>query len=127
MSVKGCGAYVAAVRGRAVRWARLAGVTGFLARRWLLAGVALAVIALVLAAPAFVLGGAPVLMLVLALTVGWFPGEDVIAGLRDRRVRRGQARAPVRVMSRPRAVPRESRLLICFSLANRPPPLLLQA
>jgi hypothetical protein len=102
-------------------------VNGFLARRWLLAGVAVTVVALALVAPVFLLGGAPVLVLVLALAAGWFPGEDVIAGLRDRRARHGRARVAVRVVARPRAVRRASRLLICFSLANRPPPPLLQA
>jgi hypothetical protein len=102
-------------------------VNGFLARRWLLAGVAVTVVALALVAPAFLLGGAPVLVLVLALAAGWFPGEDVIAGLRDRRARHGRTRVAVRVIARPPAVRRASRLLICFSLANRPPPPLLQA
>jgi 4-hydroxybenzoate polyprenyltransferase len=102
-------------------------VNELLARRWLLAGVVVVAVVLALVAPAFVLGGAPVLVLVLVLAVGWFPGEDAIAGLRDRRARHRRTRATVRVIARPRAVPRASRLLICFSLANRPPPLLLQA
>jgi hypothetical protein len=102
-------------------------VKGLLARRWLVAGVAVAVIALAFVAPTFLLGGAPVFLLVLALAGGWFPGEDAIAGLRDRRARHPRPRATVRVVARPRAVWRASRLLICFSLANRPPPLLPQA
>jgi hypothetical protein len=103
------------------------GVTGFLTRRGLLAGVVLLVIALALVVPAFVIGGAPVLMLVLALAAGWFPGEEVIARVRERRTRRRHTDAPARLIARPRAVWRASRLLICFSLANRPPPRLLHA
>jgi hypothetical protein len=102
-------------------------VKGSLAGRWLLAGVAVAVIALALIAPAFLLGAAPVLVLVLALAAGWFPGEDVIAGLRDRRGRHRRTRAAVSVIARPGVVRPASRILICFSLANRPPPLPLQA
>jgi hypothetical protein len=102
-------------------------VNGFLARRWLLASAAVAFVALVLVAPAFLLGAAPAFVLVLALAAGWFPGEDVIAGLRDRRARHGRPRATVQVIARPPALRRASRLLICFSLANRPPPPLLQA
>jgi hypothetical protein len=102
-------------------------VEGFLARRWLLASGVLAVIALALVVPAFVVGGAPVLLLVLALAAGWFPGEDVIASVRERRARRRHTGAPAPLVARPRAVWRASRLLICFSLANRPPPRLLYA
>jgi hypothetical protein len=93
----------------------------------MLGGAGLAVIAFALVAPAFVLGGTPVLILVLALAAGWFPGEDVISRLRDRRTRQSQTRAPARVIARPHAVRRASRLLICFSLANRPPPFVLDA
>jgi hypothetical protein len=100
----------------------VAGVKGLLTRRWLLTGVVVAVIALAFVVPAFVLGGAPVFMLALALAGGWFPGEHAIAGLRARRARRRHAAAPVRLIARSRAVWRASRLLICFSLANRPPP-----
>jgi 4-hydroxybenzoate polyprenyltransferase len=81
-----------------------------------------AVLVLAFVAPAFLLGGAPVLVLVLALAAGWFPGEDTIARLRDRRGRLRQTRAPARILARPRAARRASRLLICFSLGNRPPP-----
>jgi hypothetical protein len=103
------------------------GVKGFLGRRGLLAGGVLAIVALVLVVPAFVLGAAPVVILVLALAAGWFPGEDVIAGLRERRTGCRHRGAPVRLIARPRAGWRASRLLICFSLANRPPPRLLHA
>jgi hypothetical protein len=67
------------------------------------------------------------LVLVLALAAGWFPGEGVIARLRDRHARRDRSRTPMRVIACSRAARRASRLLICFSLANRPPPLLLHA
>jgi len=98
-------------------------VKGFLARRGLLfTGGVLAVVALALVVPAFVLGAAPVMILVLALAAGWFPGEEVIAGLRERHTRRRHTGAPARLIARPRAGWRASRLLICFSLANRPPP-----
>ncbi len=100
---------------------------GFVARRRLLAGAVLAVAVLGLVAPAFLLGGAPALVLVLTLAVGWFPGEDVIARLRDRGARSVPSRAQCPVVARPPMVRRASRLLICFSLANRPPPLLLHA
>jgi 4-hydroxybenzoate polyprenyltransferase len=102
-------------------------VEGFLARRWLLAGVVLAVIALALVAPAFLLGAAPMLGLVLVLAAGWFPGEKVIARWRDRDADPRRTPARARVIARHRVVRRSSRLLICFSLANRPPPLLLHA
>jgi hypothetical protein len=107
---------------------RLPRVEGFLARRGLLlTGGILAVIALALVVPAFVLGAAPVVILVLALAAGWFPGEDVIASVRERRARRRRTGAPAPLIARPRAMWRASRLLICFSLANRPPPGLLHA
>jgi hypothetical protein len=85
------------------------------------------VIALALVASAFVLAAAPGLALALALAAGWFPGEDVIARLRHRRAGNRRTRAPTRVVARPSAIRRASRLLICFSLANRPPPLLHHA
>lgn len=109
----------------ALRSSRLAGVEGFFARRWVLAGVVLAVIAIV--APTFLLGAAPVLGLVLVLAAGWFPGEKVIARLRDRGADPRRTPARGRVIARHRVVRRSSRLLICFSLANRPPPLLRHA
>lgn len=101
---------------------------GFLARRGLLfIGGVLVVITLAVVVPAFVLGAAPVVMLVLALAAGWFPGEEVIAVLRERRAGRCHKGGLVRLIARPRAGWRASRLLICFSLANRPPPRLLHA
>ncbi len=118
----------AAAVGAVRAWFRLPGVKGFLARGGLLLiGGVLAVIALSLVVPAFVLGAAPVVMLVLALAAGWFPGEDVIAVLRERRAGRSHTGAPARLIARPRAGWRASRLLICFSLANRPPPRPLHA
>lgn len=86
------------------------------------AGVLAIVAGLWLLAPAFLLAAAPALGLAVALAVGWFPGEHAIARLRGRRPRRRRApRSTVAVVA---AAPgrRASRLLICFSLANRPPP-----
>lgn len=99
-----------------------------LSRRWLVAAPALAIVALALVFPAFALAGAPVLILAFTLAAGCFPGEDAIARLRDRATRSNRlSDAPLVVRAVLRATPRDSRLLICFSLANRPPPLALHA
>lgn len=99
-----------------------------LSRRGLGTAVALAIIALVLVVPAFVLAGAPVLVLALALITGWFPGERAIERLRGRRTqRRVFVDTRLEVGANARTTPRCSRLLICFALANRPPPAPLHA
>jgi hypothetical protein len=88
----------------------------------------LAIVALALLAPAFLLGAAPVLALLVVLSAGCFPGEAAIARLRHGCMRLGVPRAaPVRVLRDLRFTRRASRRLICFSLANRPPPLSLSA
>ena len=97
-------------------------MTGSLSRRAVFAWVVLATVALALLAPAFLLGAAPVFALLFVLSAGWFPGEAVIARLRDRRARQPRRGTPVRVPTGVRATRHASRLLICFSLANRPPP-----
>ncbi len=107
---------------------RLAVVGAVLLRRVVYAGIVLAIVALALLAPAFVLGAAPVLALVVVLSAGWFPGEAAIARLRHGCRRSGVPRgAPVRALRDLRFARRVSRRLICFSLANRPPPLSLSA
>jgi len=82
-----------------------------------------AITALVFEAPAFALGAAPVLALLLLLSARCFPGESTIARLRDRRTARPprtpEAPAPLPRLRRPAA---RGRLVICFALANRPPP-----
>jgi len=86
---------------------------------------ALAAMALVLAVPAFALGAAPTLLLTLFLSAGWHPGEHTIARWRERR-QPARPRRTVDQQTQPRtrrAVAR-GRLIICFSLANRPPPVL---
>jgi len=100
-------------------------VTVSRARFYWVASVVLALATLALAAPGFVLAGAPVLVLVLTLLAGCFPGETIIARLRDRRAGHRIRRASARVAVGLRSSCRCSRLLICFSLANRPPPRLL--
>lgn len=85
--------------------------------------VVLAALALVLVVPAFALGAAPTLLLAWLLCVGSHPGEETIARWRDRRQPARQRRCVVQ-QARPRtrrAVAR-GRLILCFSLANRPPP-----
>jgi hypothetical protein len=87
--------------------------------------VVLAAMALVAKVP-FALSAAPTLLLVLLLSAGWHPGERTIGRWRDRRQparpRQGAAKQP-----RPstRRAPVRGRLSICFSLANRPPPVLV--
>lgn len=88
--------------------------------------VVLAAMALALVVPAFALGAAPTLLLALLLCVGWHPGEETIARWRDRRQPARRRRCVVQ-QARPRtrrAVAR-GRLILCFSLANRPPPALV--
>ena len=76
-----------------------------------------------LVAPAAVLMAAPTLALALALLAGWMPGEATIARWRSLRARprprRACARAGAPYTSLARAC---SRIVICFALANRPPP-----
>jgi hypothetical protein len=79
--------------------------------------------ALVVFAPLVLLAVAPTLLLVLALLGGWFPGESAIERWRERRARpRRISHAPSVVTAPAAGVRRAARLLICFSLANRPPP-----
>jgi hypothetical protein len=91
-----------------------------------LAAVACATAAGSLIAPAAVLMAAPTLVLTLALMAGWMPGETTIARWRTRgtRSRRRRPNAPVRVAAAHTSARRPGgRIVICFSLANRPPPL----
>lgn len=81
---------------------------------------------LVLAVPAFALGAAPTLVLAMFLCAGMFPGETAIARLREHRAVAGRRRPAVQLrLPRPRALAASGRLVICFSLANRPPPVLV--
>jgi hypothetical protein len=88
--------------------------------------VVLAAMGLVLAVPAFALSAAPTLLLALLLSAGRHPGERTIERWRDRR---RPARPPRGVTKQPRPsarrAPARGRLIICFSLANRPPPVLV--
>jgi hypothetical protein len=96
-----------------------------LAQRWLVAGAILVgAVVLAILTPSALLAGAPIIALTLALAVGWFPGEDTIARLRDGRAPRLVRRALASRVARPRPVAPAGRLLICFALANRPPPAL---
>jgi hypothetical protein len=76
-----------------------------------------------LAAPAALLMAAPALALVLTLVAGWMPGEATIARWRSLRARPRPRRASARTRA-PRTSPVRScsRIVICFALANRPPP-----
>jgi hypothetical protein len=95
------------------------------ARHWFVAGATVALAAaLAVLAPEALLSGAPVFALTLALAVGWFPGEEAIARRRDHRAPRRVHRGPARRVLRPRPLAPAGRLLICFALANRPPPAL---
>jgi hypothetical protein len=88
--------------------------------------VVLVAMALVLVVPAFALSAAPTLLLALLLSAGWHPGERTIERWRDRRQparpRRGVTQQPWPSTRRATA---RGRLVICFSLANRPPPVLV--
>ncbi len=79
-----------------------------------------------LIAPAAMLMAAPTLALTLALIAGWMPGETTIARWRTRgtRARRRRANGPAPVAAAHASARRPGgRIVICFSLANRPPPL----
>lgn len=90
----------------------------------LLAAVACAAAGWLLA-PAAMLMAAPTLALTLALIAGWMPGEATIARWRTRgtrsRPRRANGPAPVAAAHASARRP-GGRIVICFSLANRPPP-----
>jgi hypothetical protein len=88
--------------------------------------VSLLVLGLVLALPAFALGAAPTLLLALLLSAGWHPGEQTITRWRDRRQPARPRRCVVQEPPpRARRAAARGRLIICFSLANRPPPVLV--
>jgi len=96
------------------------------ARRLRTSAVAAAIVLVALGlllAPAAVLMAAPTLALALALVAGWMPGEATIARWQSRRGRARPRRAAARVGA-PHTSPARarSRIVICFSLANRPPP-----
>jgi hypothetical protein len=77
-----------------------------------------------LLAPAAALMAAPTLALALALMAGWLPGEAAIERLRRRRASAPRRRAaPSIEAGRTSARGPRGRIVICFSLANRPPPL----
>lgn len=85
----------------------------------LLAALALAVVA----APSVGLILAPPLVLFLVLAVGLFPGEDVLARARERRMRRRPVRAPRRVLRPVLAeLLRPAGNTLAYALAMRPPP-----
>jgi hypothetical protein len=76
---------------------------------------------------AFLLPVVPLLLLLVALLLGRYPGCDAIVGLSERLAARAGSRpATARPQRRPQA-PRSSApgggLLIALSLAQRPPPL----
>jgi hypothetical protein len=90
-----------------------------------LAAVACAAAGLLIA-PGAVLMAAPTLALTLALIAGWMPGEATIARWQTRgpRSRRRRANGPAPVAAAHASARRPGgRIVICFSLANRPPPL----
>ena len=95
-------------------------------RSWAAAAALLLVVLGFLLPPAALLGATPTLLLALALAAGWMPGEAAIARLRSRRERARPRRRPA-LLGTPPAVPARvhSRIGICFSLANRPPPVRL--
>jgi len=97
------------------------------ARRLRAVAVAAAVVLVavgLLVVPAAVLMAAPTLALTVALVAGWMPGEATIARWQSRRAstrsRHGFACAGAAHTSPARA---RGRIVICFALANRPPPL----
>jgi hypothetical protein len=96
------------------------------ARRLRRIAVAAAIVLVALAwvaVPAAVLTAAPALALALALVAGWMPGEAAIARWRSLHTRTRPRRAGARTGA-PHTSPARacSRIVICFALANRPPP-----
>ena len=88
-----------------------------------------AVVALALVSPAFLLCAVPMLVLSAMLAAGRFPGEELIAEIRERRNsvprrRAGQEPAAVR---RPAAFVRPVGRAATFALAMRPPPAIVLA
>lgn len=95
-------------------------------RATVLAAVLVLVLASVLVTPVVLLMATPALGLALVLLTGWLPGEATIERLRARRVRPSPRRDRARLQPpHTRPATAQSRIVICFSLANRPPPVLL--
>ncbi len=70
------------------------------------------------------LAALPLLLLVIPLVVGRYPGEGVLASVRERRRRPRPLRALVAKPSAPRVADLlRNRLLVAASLAERAPPL----
>jgi hypothetical protein len=76
--------------------------------------------------PAFALSMVPLVLLVAALTVGWYPGERTIARLRAARYRPPAFARPANAAVRPLTLfVRPVGHAFAFALAVRPPPVLI--
>lgn len=88
-----------------------------------------AVLALAFTSPAFLLCAVPLLVLVALLAIGRFPGEELLAEIRERRssVPRGRVGQEPAAVRRPAAFVRPVGRAATFALAMRPPPALVLA